>query len=190
MKLLLKKNQVIIKLLFAISLFSFYTSNAQSITEKDKNILSLSIKCPNNPQCIYSGKNFSSNLIITNNTNQNLEISLIAIDAISMSSYFKDIKTNEGISGSYSLAGLMNPYLLKKLTLLPAHGTQTIKREFSKTVMKEIFKKSSSKQVIFHVALSTPIHLQGSQEPIGSYKNGKFEPKSFILKAKKVITKK
>lgn len=55
--------------------------------------------------------------------------------------------------------------------------------------MKKIFRKSSGNQVIFHVYISTPIHIQGSQEPIGSYQNGKFEPKIFTLGAEVTITK-
>lgn len=189
MKFSFNKSKCIILLLFAITLLSIHSSKAQSVSAKDDNILSLSLSCSSNPQCIYSGKKDFLNIRITNNTNQNLEISLIAIDAVSMSSYFKDKKTNKGIPGSSSPPGLTRPDLLKKLTLLPAHETKTIKREFSKKIMKKIFGKSSGNQVIFHVYISTPIHIQGSQEPIGSYQNGKFEPKIFTLGAEVTITK-
>lgn len=183
------KSKCIILLLFAITLLSIHSSKAQSVSAKDDNILSLSLSCSSNPQCIYSGKKDFLNIRITNNTNQNLEISLIAIDAVSMSSYFKDKKTNKGIPGSSSPPGLTRPDLLKKLTLLPAHETKIIQKEASPNYIKKIFRKSSNNQIIYNVSIWTPIHIQGSQEPIGSYQNGRFEPKIFILEAETTITK-
>lgn len=81
------------------------------------------------------------------------------------------------------------PDLLKKLTLLPAHETKIIQKEASPNYIKKIFRKSSNNQIIYNVSIWTPIHIQGSQEPIGSYQNGKFEPKIFILEAETTMTK-
>lgn len=189
MPALFNKSQRIIVLLFATTLFSIHPSKAQSITADSNSPLTLSINCPNNPQCIYSGGNLSIDIVITNNTNQNLEFPLISIWSISMSSYFKDGKTKEGIRGTSLPPGLMRPDLLKKLTLLPAHETTIIQKEASPNYIKKIFRKSSNNQIIYNVSIWTPIHIQGSQEPIGSYQNGKFEPKIFILEAETTITK-
>lgn len=180
----------IIKLFFMIMLLTIYQSEAQSITANSNNLFSLSISCPNNPQCIYSGQNFFSiNIIITNNSNQNLEIPLKALNYFWTTVYLKNIQTGE-IVGDFTPPGMVYPELLKKLTLIPAHKSQIIEAGYSKKNIKKAFKEANSNQIFFYAYTIIIAHYQGSKEPIGSYKDGKLEPKQFLLKTERVITKK
>lgn len=106
-----------------------------------------------------------------------------------MSSYLKNGKTKRGIRGTSLPPGLIRPDLLQKLTLLPTHETKIIRKEATPNYIKKIFRKSFNNQIIYNVSIWTSIHIQGSKEPIGSYQNGKFEPKIFTLEAEATITK-
>ncbi|CAI3950250.1 unnamed protein product [Commensalibacter communis] len=186
----IKKSKKILAILLTIPLLTIYHTQAQSVTANDNNILSLSMECPNNPQCIYSGQDpFLLDILITNNSDQNIEIPLEAIRAYLSESYLKDIQTGEPV-GPVTPPGLPLTDLLKKLTLLPAHTSHVTRAEFSKKGIKKAFKKAHSNRIAFYKSIVTSIHYQGSKEPIGSYENGKFERKSFVLEAEKVITKK
>ncbi|MDI2090462.1 hypothetical protein [Commensalibacter oyaizuii] len=164
-------------------------SSAQGI-KGDDNILNLLIDCPNNSRCIYSGqKLFPINIIIKNNSDQNLEIPLEAIKYFLTNDYLKDTRTGK-IVGDFVPPGVPMPELLKELTLLPAHGSKIIEASYSKKNIKKAFKEAHFNQIIYYVSTVVYAHLQGSKEPIGFYKDGKFEPKPFVLEAEKVITKK
>lgn len=182
------KSKCIIVLLFAITLFSIHPSKGQSITANSNSPLTLSINCPNNPQCVYSGENLSMNIVITNNTNQNLEIPLEAIPYCLMSDYFKNIRTGK-IVGELVPPGMPLPELLKKLTIIPARSSKIIKVGYSKENLKKAFKQAHANQIIYYVDIANFIYFEGSKQPIGSYQNGKFEPKQFVFKTEKIITK-
>lgn len=187
---LFNKSQRVIVLLFAITLFSIHPSKGQSITENGNNPLTLSINCRNNPQCVYSGeKTLFLTLSITNNSNQNLEIPLEAIQSISTTSYFQNIHTGH-IVGRPIPPGMPIPEIFENLTLLPAHQSAIIAAGYSGKNMQRAFKEANMKQVIFYVETTTVAYYQGSKKPIGFYKNDIFEPKQFTIETKKIITKK
>ncbi|CAI3934796.1 unnamed protein product [Commensalibacter papalotli (ex Botero et al. 2024)] len=173
-----------------IILLTIYQSKAQNILTNSNNLLSLSISCPNNPQCIYSGQDlFPVTTKIINNSNQNLEIPLEAIKYFLTTSYLKNTQTGT-IVGNFVPPGIFIPELLQQLTLLPAHTEIIMTGNYTKKYLKHIFNKESTNQITLYKSMIVYIHYQGSKEPIGTYKNGKFEPKRFILKAERIITKK
>lgn len=189
MQLSLKKYKKAIILLLIMALTTIHQSKAQSITASDNNLLTLSINCRNNPKCIYSGeKTLFLTLSITNNSNQNLEIPLEAIQSISTTSYFQNIHTGH-IVGRPIPPGMPIPEIFKNLTSLPAHQSAIIAAGYSGKNMQRAFKEANMKQIMFYVETTTVAYYQGSKKPIGFYKNGVFEPKQFMIETKKIITK-
>lgn len=189
MQFLITKSKQTIKLSLLFIVFTTYQSKAQSITVNNDNLLTSSIHCPNNPQCIYSGQDYFPTLTtIKNNSDQNLEIPIEIIRANS-SFFFKTIKTRKDIGETYPPA-LRDPKQESNLTLLPAHGEITIDGGYPKRFLKSAFHDAHSNQILLFESTLTKVYFQGSKEPIGSYKDGKFEPKRFILEAEKVIIKK
>lgn len=188
MQFLIKKSKQTITLLLFFIVFTGYQSKAQSITINNDTLLTSSIHCPNNPQCIYSNQNYFPTLTtIKNNSDQNLEIPIEIIKAHS-SFLFKTIKARK-IIGKTSPPALSDPKQESNLTLLPAHGEITIEGGYPKRFLKSAFRDADSNQVLLSETTSTKVYFQGSKEPIGYYQNGKFEPKIFILKAETTITK-
>lgn len=189
MEFSLNKSKRIILLLFAITLFSTHSSKAQNVSAKDDNILSLSIECPNNSQCVYSGqKFFPITTKIKNNSNQNLEIPLEAIKSFLTTSYLINIKTGKTV-GNIISPGMPIPELLEQLTLIPAHSEIIMTGNYTKNYLNNIFNKEKTNTIALYKTINTYVYFEDLKKPIGYYKDDKFEPKQFILKAQKVITK-
>ncbi|CAI3931759.1 unnamed protein product [Commensalibacter communis] len=189
MQVLFINSKQIIGLLFAITFFPAYHSKAQNVTTDNNNLLSLSIICPDNPQCIYSKENtLQLNISIKNNTNQDLYIPLKAMTHIITSFYFKDIRDGkDNIIPDPTWNG--SAVLFKELSLLPASGSLIISTLYINPENKEI-KNTPTNHIIFHAKTITPVYLYNSYKPIDSYQNGKFELKQFTLEAEQIIIKK
>ncbi|CAI3923179.1 unnamed protein product [Commensalibacter communis] len=189
MQVLFINSKQIIGLLFAITFLSAYQSKAQNVTTDNNNLLSLSIICPGNPQCIYSKENtLQLNISIKNHTNQDLYIPLKAMTHITTSFYSKDIRNGkDNIIPDPTWSG--PPVLFKELSLLPASGSLLISTLYVIQENKEI-KNTPTHHIILHAKTITPAYLYNSYKPIGSYKNSKFEPKQFMLEAEQIIIKK
>ncbi|CAI3923883.1 unnamed protein product [Commensalibacter communis] len=182
MQVLFINSKQIIGLLFAITFLSAYQSKAQSVTPDNNNLLSLSIICPDNPQCIYSKENtLQLNISIKNCKNQNSYIPLKAMTHTTTSFYFKDIRNGkDNIIPDPTWSG--PPVLFKELILLAASESLIVSTLYVIPNDAEI-KNTPTHHIIFHAKTIIPIYFYASKKRIGSYKNSKFEPKQFTLKA-------
>lgn len=189
MQLIKETITIVIGLLFIVVTLTLNQSKAQSITANNDKILSLLMVCPNNPQCIYSGQNsFPVNTIVINHSDQNLEVPLEII-RYSAATYFQNSKTKKIVGDSVPV-GMIIPDTLKNLTLIPAHGSKVMTGNFDKSSLKKAFKETHSNQISIYTWTPMYAHYQGSKEPIGTYKDGKFEPKRLVLEAEIIVTKK
>lgn len=165
------------------------SSQAQELSN-DHSILKLETYCPTSPSCIFSGeKPFFIYTKIVNTSDVNLEIPLDAIKDSKIWGVSKNIKTGEKI-GRASGRPLPNPDLAHKLTVLPAHSELLLAKGEWRDEIKENFHDVKANQFLYIVSIDTEAYYQGSSEPIGYYKNGKFEAKIFNLESQVIITKK
>lgn len=164
------------------------SSQAQEFSN-DHSILKLETYCPTSPSCIFSGENpFLIYTKIVNTSDINIEIPLDAIKDSRIWGISKNIKTGEEI-GRASGRPLANPDLAHKLTILPAHSELLLVKGEWRDEIKENFHDVKDNQFLYIVSIDTEAYYQGSSEPIGYYKNGKFEAEIFNLESQVIITK-
>ncbi|EHD13889.1 hypothetical protein CIN_12480 [Commensalibacter intestini A911] len=180
-----------VRLVFLLVLGIVLINSSQAQEASNENsLLKLETYCPTSSSCIFTGENpFFIYTKIVNTSDVNLEIPLDAIKDSRIWGISKNIKTGEKI-GRASGRPLANPDLAHKLTVLPAHSELLLAKGEWRNEIKENFHDVKANQFLYIVSIDKEAYYQGSSEPIGYYKNCKFEAKIFDLESQVIITKK
>jgi len=169
----------IIILFVMIQMFSSLVVKAQDCNVEPKGWLGINIFYMNTAkehEAYYNNTNDVSFVInIVNKTNFNLDMPFKWIQTHSIKTKF--INMNDPKLNILTLGSPIYNYKEGLLTFTPSTSTTFYQNGYGYALNSMILKRPADILAIINV--STYVYYAGSSEPIGNYKNGKFEPTLF-----------
>lgn len=150
-------------LLILTTLFTTVHANAKEIIMNTNELLTISVSCKDNPQCIYNKqRELFITIKITNNSEKNIELPLEFIKKTGPAISLKD---NHSDLEAPLRTNLADRELMKSLTAIPAKQSVSFDWVIFDSELEQ-FSHKGSIDVLAIITIYTNIYIKGNKDPI------------------------